>query len=89
MSDTGHAARARRWITVLDGQRLRELRRENGLSRDKLAALAGVSLTTVVRLESQPQLSCRTRTLVRLAAALGQHPSTITGGHYAGPRDIT
>jgi transcriptional regulator with XRE-family HTH domain len=51
MSDTGHAARARRSTTVLDGQRLRELRREHSLSQDKLAALAGVSLTTVVRLD--------------------------------------
>lgn len=78
MSDTGHAARAQRWTTVLDGQRLRELRREHGLSQDRLAALAGVSLTTVARLESQPQPPCRTRTLARLAAALGEQPATIT-----------
>jgi DNA-binding XRE family transcriptional regulator len=65
------------WTTVLDGERLRQLRRQRGLSQEKLADRAGVSLTTVARLERQRSPSCRCRTLARLAAALGEHPATI------------
>lgn len=61
-----------RWITVIDGHRLRELRRERHLSQAELAGKAGVSLATVVRLEGHPQVSCRSRTLSRLSAALGE-----------------
>ena len=38
---------------ILDGQRLRQLRRQRGLSQEELADQAGVSLTTVARLERQ------------------------------------
>jgi serine/threonine-protein kinase RsbW len=69
---------AQRWTAVLDGERLRHLRRLHGLSQDKLADRAGISAATVARLERQPRPSCRTRTLARLAAALGEHPATIT-----------
>ena len=37
---TGHADR---WTAVIDGQRLRELRRQRALSQAELAKLAGVS----------------------------------------------
>lgn len=61
--------------TVLDGTRLRHLRRLRGLSQETLADHAGISLTTVTRLESQQRSPCRGRTLGRLAAALGEHPT--------------
>jgi len=69
-----------RWFTVMDGVRLRQLRRRHGLSPAELAGMAGVSLPTVLRLERQPRPSCRTRTAVRLAAALGQSPAALTCG---------
>jgi transcriptional regulator with XRE-family HTH domain len=69
--------RARRWTTIANGQRIRELRRQCGLAQVELAALAGVSLDTVARLERQQQTPCRTRTLARIAAALGERPATI------------
>jgi transcriptional regulator with XRE-family HTH domain len=77
-----------RWFTVLDGTRLRQLRRQNGLSPAELAGKAGVGLSTVTRIERHPQRRCRTRTLARLAAALGQAPATLTSsqpgiGHAA------
>jgi anti-sigma regulatory factor (Ser/Thr protein kinase)/DNA-binding Xre family transcriptional regulator len=62
------------WTIVLDGTRLRHLRRLRGLSQEKLADRAGISITTVTRLESQQCSPCRGRTLGRLAAALGEHP---------------
>jgi DNA-binding XRE family transcriptional regulator len=68
---------AQRWTTVLDGQKLRQLRRQHGLSQEKLADQAGISLTTVARLERQVRPPCRCRTLARLAAALGEQPATI------------
>jgi DNA-binding XRE family transcriptional regulator len=74
----GSAGPAGPWTTVLDGERLRQLRRQHGLSQERLADRAGVSLTTVARLERQPCSSCRGRTLARLAAALGEQPATIT-----------
>jgi serine/threonine-protein kinase RsbW len=78
----GRTPDAGRWIATLDGRRLRHLRNLSGLSQESLAAEAGISITTVARLESQPHLSCRSRTLGRLAAALGEHPAALR--HHAG-----
>ena len=64
-----------RWTTSLDGGRLRALRRQHGLSQERLATHAGISLTTVRRLEVQPAAPCRSRTLGRLARALGEDPA--------------
>ena len=63
---------------AVDGQRLQHLRRQRGLSQEGLAAQAGLSLTTVARLERQMSAPCRGRTLARLARALGEHPATTT-----------
>jgi predicted transcriptional regulator len=68
---------ARSWTVTLDGTRLRELRCERGLSRSKLAGLAGISEATVARLERQARTSCRGRTLARLAAALDEQLTSI------------
>ena len=68
---------ARRRTIALDGTRLRELRRQHGLSQERLADRAGLSITTVARLESQSTSPCRGRTLGRLAAALGEEPEAI------------
>ncbi len=66
-----------RWITVLDGEQLRELRRQRGLSRLELAGRAGISLSTLARLESQSRRPCRTRTLALIARALGEDPAAL------------
>jgi DNA-binding Xre family transcriptional regulator len=50
------------------------------MSRDVLAGRAGISASTVARLEQGQRTSCRGRTLARLAAALEADPSTITPG---------
>ena len=81
----------RSWTTVLDGKRLRQLRRAHGLSQEQLADRARISLATVGRLERQSQASCRGRTLgparrrARRAACrdqpaltCGRNPSTAT-----------
>jgi UDP-N-acetylglucosamine 1-carboxyvinyltransferase len=70
---------AQRRTIALDGTRLRELRRQHGLSQERLADRAGLSLTTVARLD-QPTSPCRGRTLGRLAAALGEEPEAIFRG---------
>jgi transcriptional regulator with XRE-family HTH domain len=62
----------------LDGQMLRQLRRQNGLSQEKLAGRVGISLTTMARLERQHRSPCRTRTLARFTAALGEHPASLS-----------
>jgi len=69
---------ARRWMVIVDGQRLRELRLQGRLSQETLADRAGVSLATVGRLERHGRPPCRGRALARLAAALGEHPAAIT-----------
>jgi transcriptional regulator with XRE-family HTH domain len=71
---------AHRWNTALDGRRLRQLRRQHGLSQEQLAARAAISLTTVARLERALCTTCRTRTLARLADALGEPPAALTPG---------
>ena len=68
---------SQRWITVLDGRQLRRLRRQLGLSQEQLSAKAGISQFTVARLELHPRISCRSRTLARLAVALGEPPATL------------
>jgi transcriptional regulator with XRE-family HTH domain len=73
-------AKMQRWTTVLDGQRLREMRRQRGLSQEQLADLAGISLTTMARLERQDRSPCRSWTLGRLAVALDETPASITPG---------
>jgi DNA-binding XRE family transcriptional regulator len=67
----------RRWYTVMDGQQLRELRRQHGLTRADLAAKAHLSTATIARLEQQAHPSCRTYTALRLAEALGEQATTL------------
>jgi DNA-binding XRE family transcriptional regulator len=74
----GEAARrgpGRQWNTVIDGRRLREVRQQRELSQAGLADLAGVSLTTVARLERQEKAPCRKWMLGRLAVALDEEPT--------------
>jgi DNA-binding XRE family transcriptional regulator len=66
------------WTTVLDGQRLQQIRRQRELSQEQLADLAGISLSTMARLERQDRSPCRSWTLGRLAVALDQTPASIT-----------
>lgn len=66
-----------RWIIVLDSERLRELRRRRGLSQPELAGRAGISLSTLARLESQSGRPCRTRTLALIARALDEDPAAL------------
>jgi transcriptional regulator with XRE-family HTH domain len=77
MTDTRPTGHGDRWTAVVNGQRLRELRRQRGLSQVELAQLAEVSPNTVSKLERQQTTACRSRTLARLAAALGEPPSAI------------
>ena len=63
-----------RWTTMLNGTRLRQLRLQHGLSQEALADRAGISLTTVARLERRPYGPARCRTL---AAALSEPPAAI------------
>jgi transcriptional regulator with XRE-family HTH domain len=77
---TTASAQRHRWTTTLDGSRLRQLRHQHGMSQEQLADQAGISLTTITRLEAQPRAACRCRTLARLAAALGQPPATLASG---------
>ena len=69
-----------RWIVVLDGRRLRQLRGKHGLSQAGLAGRAGVSVSVISRLERQARATCRSRTLARLAAALGEEPAVLASG---------
>lgn len=69
---------ARPWISVVDGQRLRRVRRERGLSQERLSWAAGVSITTIAKLEREPRSSCTKRTLALLCEALGEAPDALT-----------
>ena len=87
--NTGNPAHrsTRSWTVALDGARLREVRRERGLSQEELADRAEISLGTVARLERQRKAACRGRTVARLAAALGEQPASI--GLLATPDDTS
>lgn len=73
---------------VMDGRRLREVRRERGLSQEDLAFEAKVGLSTLARLERQCCAPCRTWTHARLAIALGENPRDLIvqpgDSHHAG-----
>jgi transcriptional regulator with XRE-family HTH domain len=62
---------------LIDGRRLRQLRRQRGLSIDDLAHQADVGITTLGRLERQDRPRCRVVTLARLANVLDADPATI------------
>ena len=78
MTTTQTSRAGRRWFTVLDSGRLRQLRRQHELSQEQLAGRAGISPATVARLERQPAAPCRCRTLGGLAAALDEEPARLT-----------
>ncbi len=63
-------------VVVYIGHRLRKLRDERFLSHRELAKLAGVSPTTVLKLERN-QAEPQRRTIRKLAEALGVHPSEL------------
>jgi hypothetical protein len=69
--------RAQRWTTIANGQRIRELRRQRGLAQAELAGLGGDSLYPGPTPPRPHRTACRTRTLARIAAALGEPPATI------------
>jgi DNA-binding XRE family transcriptional regulator len=71
-------------LRVVDGRRLRALRRARGLSQERLAWAAGVDMHTVARLERHSRTRCRGLTLALLAEALGEHPHALMS---AGPAD--
>jgi hypothetical protein len=54
-------AASQRWTTIIDGRQLRRLRHQRGLSQEQLADRAGISLSTMRRLERQPAAPCRSR----------------------------
>jgi DNA-binding XRE family transcriptional regulator len=74
----GSVPTPRSWTTAVDGTRLRQARHEHELSQAELAGTAGISVTTLIRLERQPRTRCRGRTLARLALALGEDPASTT-----------
>jgi hypothetical protein len=69
----------REWRYVpIDGQRLRQLRAERGLSQERLAWKADLDVTTIRRLECRPHPWCRAWTMDLLAAALETEPLSLT-----------
>ena len=52
-------------------KKIRELRKKKGLSQDKLARLANVAFTTVVKIESGESKHPTIQTMAGIAKALG------------------
>jgi transcriptional regulator with XRE-family HTH domain len=61
------------------GQRVRELRRAQGLNRQQVADLAGVHMTTVRSLERQQPAGTSLHTLAGLSRALGVPIGVLVG----------
>ena len=64
----------------VDGDKLRTMREDRFLSHRELAKLAGVSPTTVLNLETNPETTAQRRTVRKLAAALGVEPAELLEG---------
>jgi DNA-binding XRE family transcriptional regulator len=66
------------WSAVIHGPHLRDLRQAHHFTRRQLGYHAGISPHTIGRLERQDQARAATRTMARLAIALGEHPAAFT-----------
>ena len=55
MTGTRPNDRALRWLTAVDGQQIRHLRRQQGMARKELAGLAGISPDTLARLDASAE----------------------------------
>ena len=64
----------------VDGNKLRTMREDRFLSHRELAKIAGVSPTTVLNLETNPETTAQRRTVRKLAAALGIEPAELLEG---------
>jgi DNA-binding XRE family transcriptional regulator len=73
-----------RWA-VVDGGRLRQLRRKQGLTQEELAHRAGVSLWTVGSLERRQGGRCRNWTAALLAVALEADLASLLCDHPGTP----
>jgi len=62
-------------MLVMNGQQVRSLRREKGLSKRDLAAAAGVSENTARRVEREEPVTFRTGRAVVGALGVGPSPS--------------
>lgn len=87
MTNDPLSPRSRRWTSLIDGNHLRNARRQHGLTRDQLARNAGISPATIARLERHTRTACRSRTLARLATALGKQPADLTPEPDLSPSD--
>lgn len=63
----------------IDGNRMRELRREKAMERKELERVSGVHWTTIARIETVQKV-VRLSTAKKLAAALGVECSEFIGG---------
>lgn len=66
----------------INGERLRELRRQKALERRELERTSGVHFATIVRIELG-QGTARLNTVKRLATALGVDTSELAGNEVA------
>jgi transcriptional regulator with XRE-family HTH domain len=62
----------------INGQRLREIRREKAIERKELEEMSGVHFATIVRIELG-QSTARLATAKKIADALGVEPAEIIG----------
>jgi transcriptional regulator with XRE-family HTH domain len=72
------------WIVTFDGTRLRQRRKELGLSQERLAYRSRVSHRSIQRIELLPEANCHVRTLRRLACALSSDPDGLIAELMAG-----
>ena len=57
--------------------RLREIRMEHGMSQEELAEKAGMSRTTISKIENDEEANVNTRTVAKIAEVFGVNPSEI------------
>ncbi len=57
--------------------RLKEVRKDRGISRLKLSEMSGISRTTLTKIENNEEVNVNTRTIAKLSEVLGMKPSEI------------
>lgn len=69
------------------GDRIKQFRKESGLTQHQLAAFVGVSASAVGNWENRPQETPKGENLLKLAEALGVDPTELLGQSWKGAKE--
>lgn len=70
------------------GDRIKQFRKESGITQQQLAAFVGVSASAVGNWENRPQETPKGDNLLKLAEAFGVDPTELLGQSWKGAQEL-